>query len=284
VSFGRGKAPTLNRLPPEPPNTILQEYLIDAEPSNAYRYFGVCPQARCMEVYSLTHAARVIFILPCNCWGCRYCAERKIKALAAKVMLAAPNRLLTLTIDPALHEDPKSAWLNTRRQVSILIRQLRLKHGPIEYLRVTEVTKKGWPHYHLLVRSGYLPHSVVRDTWATLTGAKIVDLRQVTKTFSAYTYLVKYLSKLHSLGWTERHVSMSRAFTPPRPVKHKMEIEYAEPKFSHQHPAQFVLEWYPGYTAKRLSQHAHLLLHPGQVSPPIGDLPPDDTQLLDNPL
>jgi hypothetical protein len=89
-----------------------------------------------------------------------------------------------------------------------------VKYGEVEYLRVTEVTKKGWPHYHLLLRSGFLPHKVVKTLWAELTGATIVDLRQVKKSFSAYQYLVKYLSKLHRLEWTERHVSVSKNFAP----------------------------------------------------------------------
>jgi hypothetical protein len=51
--------------------------------------------------------------------------------------------------------------------------------------------------------------------WEKLTGARIVDVRQVKQSFQTYTYLVKYLSKLHNLEWTERHVSYSRGFFPP---------------------------------------------------------------------
>jgi len=218
-----------------------------------------------MIAFSITHEAPILFVIPCGTWSCRYCADRKIKQLAVKTMLAAPNRLLTLTVDPSLYASPREAWENTRRQVPILARRLRKKFLECEYMRVTEVTQRGWPHYHLLVRSPYLPHSVVKGYWSEQTGARIVDLRQVTKTFSAYMYLVKYLSKLHRLEWTERHVSMSKGFCPKQPKTHKVTIDYAEPEFSHQHPAQLVAEWYHGRTLFRLSDHAHLLLSPGQA-------------------
>jgi len=250
---------------PQPPApSIPNQYLIEPHPTGAYRYFRVCPQSRSMLVYSLTHESPLLFVIPCNTWSCSYCARRKISALANRVQKAAPNRLLTLTVDPSLYESHRDAWEQTRRQVAVLARMLRKKFGQFEYLRVTEVTRKGWPHYHLLVRSPYIPHSVVKRYWNELTGAKIVDLRQVNKTFAAYTYLVKYLSKLHKLEWTERHVSMSRGFAPKEDHSHGLEISYAEPEFSHQHPAQFVAEFYHGRTLHRLSQHAHLILAPGQ--------------------
>jgi len=258
------KGITVSTLPPEPKPVIPQEYLISNNASQAFAYFGVCPQARSMMVFSLTHEAPVLFVIPCNTWSCRYCAQRKIKRLAIRVQAAEPNRLLTLTVDPALYKSPKEAWEKTRREVPILARRLRKKFQECEYLRVTEVTKRGWPHYHLLVRSPYIPHSVVKGYWAEQTGAKIVDLRQVTKTFRAYQYLVKYLSKLHKLEWTERHVSTSKRFFPPEEKKHPVTIDYAEPEFCQQHPAQLVTEWFQGRTLHRLSDHAHLVLAPYQ--------------------
>jgi len=248
---------------PQPPKTqVPQEYLVTATPSLAYRYFGTCEHAQTLLAYSVTLQTEVLFVLPCGTWSCRFCAQNKIKQIAAKVQLACPNRLMTLTVDPSLHLSPKDAWQNTRKQVPVLIRRLRKKFGEVEYLRVTEVTKRGWPHYHLLIRSGYLPHAVVKAYWQEQTGARIVDLRQVTKTFSAYTYLVKYLSKLHDLEWTERHVSMSRGFTPKSKYQHPNDLQTAEPDFHRQHPAQVILEYCQGCKLKRLSNNAHAILHP----------------------
>ncbi len=191
------------------------------------------------------------------------CAESKIKRLANSVRAAQPNRLVTLTVDPSLYVSPRHAWEETRTCIPLLIRKLRSQFGSVEYLRVTEVTKAGWPHYHLLVRSGYLPHSVVRKAWNELTGARIVDVRQVTKTFGAYRYLVKYLSKLHKLEWTERHVSYSKNFIPKNDWKPENPLTYAEEKFHSYHPANYVAEHCVGATLYRLSNHCHVILTKG---------------------
>lgn len=248
--------------PKPPPDQVLHEYLVTPTPSLAFRYLGVCPRSQSLVAYSLTYGATVLFALPCRTWSCRVCAETKIKALAVTVQLAAPNRLLTLTVDPSLYSSRREAWEKTRKCVPLLIRRLRKNFGEIEYLRVTEVTKAGWPHYHLLLRSGFLPHSVVKAYWSQLTGARIVDLRQVTKTFSAYKYLVKYLSKLHQLEWTERHVSMSRAFAPKQKWRPDVELNTAEPEFIRDHPAYVLLERYQGLRIQRISANAHLVLRP----------------------
>jgi len=196
------------------------------------------------------------------------------------VRAAEPNRLLTLTVDPALYVSPRHAWEETRTCVPLLIRRLRKRFGPVDYLRVTEVTKAGWPHYHLLVRSGFLPHSVVRQIWNELTGARIVDLRQVTQSFRAYQYLVKYLSKLHKLEWTERHVSYSKNFFPPDDWEPENKMDYAEPSFHSYHPANYVAEHCVGATLHRLSDHCHLVLSPGD--PPY--VRPKTTPTNDPPL
>lgn len=255
---------------PKPPvDQDPPHYIVTPTPSLAFRYFGVCPRSQTLVVYSLSHQAEVLFALPCKTWACPVCSRQKIKQLALMVQAAAPNRLLTLTVDPSLYLSPLQAWQRTRKCVPLLIRKLRLKFGSIEYLRVTEVTKNGWPHYHLLVRSGYLPHAVVKRYWSDLTGAKIVDLRQVKKSFSAYMYLVKYLSKLHQLEWTERHVSLSRGFAPKQNWQPDVAIETAEPDFIREHPAYVIMERYEGCLLTRLSKNAHLISPRGSRPAPL---------------
>lgn len=190
-------------------------------------FFHTCLNAQTLEAYSRKFKCTVWLALPCKQWSCHYCAELKIRQLAVKTQDAKPNRLMTLTVDPARWDSPRHAFDGTRRQVPETIRALRKRFGDVEYLRVTELTQRGWPHYHLLVRSPYIPHAVLKDIWSDLTGAIIVDLRQVKDTFQSYTYLVKYLSKMHQIEWTERHVSYSRKFfPPPRPkVDHGLDLE-----------------------------------------------------------
>ncbi len=245
---------------PAPPDCKAPKtYLVGPLSATAHDYLQVCPDAQTLTAYSLTHQSEVLFVLPCRRWSCRICSTAKIKKLAFDVQKAKPNRLLTLTIDPARYDSPRDAWEKTRKCVPLLVRKLRQRFGEVEYLRVTEVTRKGYPHYHLLVRSGYLPHAVVKQIWNELTDAQIVDLRQVKHSFGAYSYLVKYLSKLHKLDWTERHVSVSRGFVPKDDDRERVPLEYSEAEFFHYHPANFISERCLGMTLRRVSQHCHLI-------------------------
>lgn len=183
------------------------------QPANL-KYDLTCHHASTYTARVINSDALLVLGITCKRWSCRPCAQAKIRRLAVLTKLAAPNRLLTLTVDPSLWNAPRDCFLDTSPKVAELTRSLRTRFGEVEYLRVTELTKKGWPHYHLLVRSGYLPHPVVKAEWNRLTGAQIVDLKQVNQSFKAYYYLTKYLSKLHSLQWTDRHVSYSKHFFP----------------------------------------------------------------------
>lgn len=241
--------------------------LIPNIPRDVYAFLDCCPRAQTLVAYSLTHQADILYVLPCRTWSCRPCAERKIKQMACMVRDVKPNRLLTLTVNPALYASRKEAWEKTVKQVPILIRRLRAKFGSVEYLRVTELTSKGWPHYHLLLKSAFLPHSVVKRYWSEQTGAYVVDIRQVRKSFSAYKYLVKYLSKLHHIDWTARHVSRSRGFRPSSDWTPEEPIETAEGEFVHSHPAHVLMERYQGQKAQRLSPGAYVI----QRTEPNGD-------------
>jgi hypothetical protein len=111
---------------------------------------------------------------------------------------------------------------------------------------VTELHKSGYPHYHMLVRSGFLPHVVVKNEWNRLTENSIVDLRQVDGTFKSYTYLTKYLSKMHRLEWTDRHVSYSRKFFPDGSLKKPEGEGLADGKMFKTHPFRWLAENCPG--------------------------------------
>lgn len=241
--------------PPPPPNS----YIVSADPSTSYAFLGVCPRAQTYLAWSVVKDSWILFPLACNTWRCRYCAQTKTKRLAYRVSKATPNRLLTLTVDPKLYATPREAFDRTRKQVPILIRRLRERFGEVEYFRVTEVTGRGWPHYHLLVRSPYLPHAVVKKLWRELTQAEIVDIRQVDRNFRAYTYLLKYLSKMHDLGWTERHTSASKGFFPPEEPFEPEPLELAEGQYFGRHPANFLTEYFQDCEVVRFGDRGFLL-------------------------
>lgn len=208
------------------------------------RQHPICPNATTIEAIHPITAKHYVLAITCHRWSCAYCSRRKIATIAAKTMAATPNRLLTLTLPPRYAESPHAAWLKSAPLVSELTRVLRKRFGEVEYLRVTELHKTGYPHYHLLVRSKYLPQPVVKAEWERLTGATIVDLRAVPKQFRAYWYLTKYLSKMHRLGWTNRHVSTSRGFFKPAKPDDYQPIKWLAKSRDWRHPYRIMYDHY----------------------------------------
>jgi hypothetical protein len=197
--------------PPATKEEPTSEFLIGSVEDNEL-WLDTCPSARTLIAYSFTHAAWLLCALPCKRWGCRWCGPKKIRGLAFKVERAEPNKLITLTVNPKAYLEPRAAYDHTRRKLADLAKVIRKTRGPFEYMRVLEITKKGWPHYHLVARSGYIPQAMISDTWASMTGAPIVDIRQIRKCDKVYAYVIKYLSKQQYIPWTNRRVSWTKHF------------------------------------------------------------------------
>lgn len=209
---------------------------------NNFKNYTCCPTAKTVTGFDPAIDRYVAIGITCKRWTCAYCAHHKIKRLSFLTHNAEPNRLLTLTVDPSIHENPRAAFIATSPKVAELVRKLRLEVNEVEYMRVTEVTKAGFPHYHLLMRSSFIHHSKIKKTWCLLTGAKIVDVRKVHETFKAYSYLVKYLTKLHRLEWTERHVSYSRNFFNPADLEKYVFPKLEQIRRHDEHPYKYLAD------------------------------------------
>jgi hypothetical protein len=175
----------------------------------------ICPGSTLATAWSTEIGRSVVISVGCRRWACSFCGRRKVAALAKRVEAAKPSRLVTLTVDPSRWDSPRHAYDGTRRALSPFTRAMR-RTGEFEYLRVLEMTKKGWPHYHLLVRSGYRHYGDIQKVWAELTGARIVDVRKVKQEDQVYWYLVKYLAKQHYCEFTDRRLSWTGKFFPPK--------------------------------------------------------------------
>lgn len=245
--------PSHSTTSPLPCKRVCYPFPFTVQPAD-FRRAPICPSSATYAGLCVAEERQHVFAVTCKRWGCSYCSRAKIRQLAAKTAIAQPNRMLTLTLDPKYYLNPKDCWQKTAKLVPELIRKLRPKFGDIEYLRVTELHKSGWPHYHLLVRSRYLPYEIVKTLWEQLTGAIKVDLRQVDKTFSAYWYLTKYLSKMHNKGWTERHVSTSRKFFRPEKSNPPPKVKLLNPGIKAVHPYDFLARNYWMQQAVALTQ------------------------------
>jgi len=173
-----------------------------------------CPRCLTLSLYDLDSERWHLFEVSCKVWDCPVCGPRKTWHLCRRIATAKPNRFLTLTSHHHASRTPKQVWDETRFQLPELIRTLRKRTGPLEYCRVIEETKSGYPHYHLLLRSGFIPQQTISTIWQHLTGAFIVDIRKVDPNLRVASYIAKYLAKQTKLSFTNRRVTQSRGFFP----------------------------------------------------------------------
>ncbi len=136
-------------------------------------------------------------ILTCKRWSCPICHpvnRRKVIRLGKR---GKPEKFMTLTVNPHLFDTPDQAARAMRDAFAKLIRLIRKKNPnrTIEYLRVFEKTKLGWPHLHILMRAPWIGQKWLSETWRELSGAFIVDIRAVDNVEKAVWYVVKYIGK-----------------------------------------------------------------------------------------
>lgn len=148
--------------------------------------------------------------------------------------------MITLTTWTKNYETPRDAFEQAGPQVAQLVRRLRRRHGDIEYLKVLEQHKNGFPHWHMVVRSGYIPFTAIRDEWKALTGNLIVDVRKIKDQKGVYFYIVKYLGKQSICKFTKRRVSWSKNFFPPKEKREGVSLNVHELQFEDIHPSELL--------------------------------------------
>lgn len=226
---------------PAPGQTQSQptEFLI-GKSGDLEAWWNGCPWATTLDAFSDTLGCRIVLQVKCKRWGCRHCGERKMSHYAHKVSAAEPNRLITLTVWTEAYETPRHGYDETRRGVSRMVQKLRRRFKEFEYFRVLEATKKGWPHYHLVVRSPYIPQPLLVELWSHEAKSKIVDVRKVNRPSEVYNYVMKYLGKQKHVPWTNRRVCWSRNFFKDDGFEKGQGLKLCGKEWSSIHPAQYV--------------------------------------------
>lgn len=227
-------------------------YLVTNDYASLRKWLNCCPKADTLSAYSMTLERRVFLQLRCKQWDCPHCGPRRIAHLTAKCVEAKPNKFVTLTVNNSLYESPREAYDKTRKHVTTLTRTIRQELGSWEYMRVLEVTRKGFPHYHLIARGPFVDQMWLSARWQLLTGAKIVDIRRIKKQVDAARYIMKYLYKQKYIPWTNRRVSWTRGFFPdpkePAPEKLNLIDVHREGMW----PASFFAVYHEGWPIERL--------------------------------
>lgn len=135
--------------------------------------------------------------LRCKCWHCDYCAPQRRRELRRDALKGKPTIFLTLTIRQGRYATPdlqaqalRDGWRMLRQY---LCRTLGWKKLP--FLAVVEKHKSGWPHLHILIRSTFISHKLIRDWWTAREDSPVIWINRLHNPRKAAKYVTKYMSK-----------------------------------------------------------------------------------------
>lgn len=217
-----------------------------------------CKRSKIASAIRIADRQVCLFIIPCHSWSCERCGPIKRTNLIHRIITARPKTFLTLTCLPLDGEDPRDTYDRTRRHLSLLFRHFRRTNRAGEYVRVIEQTKKGYPHYHCLVRTEhYWPQSEISSIWYALTGAYVVDVRTV-KSEHAIEYVSKYMTK-DTIDFTNQRISSSRNFFKKKPPKSPPKFDSF--KLYREHPADVIEDFKEWSRAEKINWQTCYEIH-----------------------
>jgi len=212
-----------------------------------------CNAATTLTAWSFKLGQSVIMAITCKRWRCRFCGPQKVRKLAAITRDAAPTTLITLTVNPKCHHSPHDAWRMVQPKIARLVAKIRRNQKEFEYLRVLEATKKGWPHWHFVARTGWIEQRWLSNEWDALTGARIVDIRRIKQQSEVYWYVVKYLAKQTHIRWTDRRVTITKKFSASVAPKPKGGLILDQFERHNEHPEDYIRWNFEGRTIYQVS-------------------------------
>jgi len=188
-----------------------------------------------------------------------------------------PNMFITLTVNPAIGEDPAERARIVTKGFRLLVQRIKtkLKVKEFAYMAIFEATKKGEPHLHVLARSRYIPQSWLSDVWRELTGAYIVDVRRTDNSGRAAWYVTKYMAKNPvRFGKTKRYLMSRHWKQSPKKTNDKPFWKTVQINVINLSVARLVVDFKAaGWSLVSSSlDGAEWLRPPGAGPPPVGPL------------
>lgn len=174
----------------------------------------------CTERSLVKHGPNTLSVRPLRCkrWSCEHCRHRRAKDLWHKAFDGKPDMFLTLTMRPDAGLSPEQAaeefivgWRMLRQY---LCRTLGRKS--LTFLAVFEAHESGWPHLHILLRSKFIHHKLIRDWWQARTGSFQIDIRRVKNARQRASYVSKYVAKRPSQFGSCKRYWCSQDWSPPK--------------------------------------------------------------------
>jgi len=206
--------------------------------------------------------------LKCRAWNCDFCAPERKAQLMALAASGSPQRFVTLTVNPAIGQDPEDRLRQLARAWRLVVKRLRRADPDhcVEYLAIVEQTKKGEPHLHILLRSSYIRQQFLSEVMNELIDSPIVDIRSIRNQGEVIRYVAKYVTKApKQFGRGKRYWhSKGYELDPPRkPTADELANAWFEVV---ERPVDLVLWDYAcrGYTFSRADEET-TIAHPAHI-------------------
>ncbi len=176
------------------PGLIVSKHYPDALSDPSSLAYNRC---RTGAILVLNYTTRCIKVVPLSChrWSCPTCSHKKAGIWAARAAAAHPERFFTFTGHPRPGELPAQVFQRMRKGWPDLVRSIRKKIGTFEYVAIWELTKKGFPHLHILQRGDFLPKKWLDYQLPKFGFGPISWLKKIHNGPQAAHYVTKYLAK-----------------------------------------------------------------------------------------
>lgn len=175
----------------------------------------------CTERSLVKHQGSTLSVTPlrCRCWSCEHCAPWRAKGLRREAMQGSPTIFLTLTIRTGRYATPDRQAVELAKGWRMLRQHLCrvLNRKSIPFMAVIERHKSGWPHMHLLLRTEYISHKLIRDWWEARFASHVIWINRLTSEKRAAAYVTKYLAKAPTAFegckryWSSRDYRLAKA-------------------------------------------------------------------------
>lgn len=190
------------------------------------------PWPRCRKVVRVAYKCKSLAVLGeradghfvtmplyCRRWQCPDCGKHQRRRLKRRLISGRPTTFITLTTNPKAHPDREEAFRDASLNINRLMKVLRRRYSAIriQYALVWELTKQGYPHAHILLRAPYIPQKFLSREWQRLSGADIVDIRQIRTENQAAAYVSKYLTKDPATPYGAKRYRTSRQYSDAIP-------------------------------------------------------------------
>jgi len=143
----------------------------------------------------------------------------------AQAASGLPNRFITLTASRAAgatDEERRKALSHAWRVIVLRLRRANPTRA-IEYFVVTEATKRGAPHLHILFSGPWITQATLSAWMRQLANSPICDIRRIKHQREVVRYVAKYITKKPvQFGDTKRYWQ-SRGYQLPDPEREAMD-------------------------------------------------------------